>query len=211
MSYQFNTDAVLSETVVRVINSGRRAEVYKLASQVVVLNKHLLRAFEVVHEAAQALGNPFPMIWAVDVSTTGKYPLKNKNLLFFIKSPDEIIQKLNTIDARKHVNTPKSVLIKMARTRINKLRRDILKHNAQVQEAYYQKVGYTAIQLFDVETVADLDKLCTMFVNSMGTHNRVPPEAVQAYKHDLRDKKLFDDEVVKEAWKYVMISEIHHA
>lgn len=208
MLYKFNTDLRLIEAVAYAIKGGRQSEVYKLADRVIYLNNSIKKGIDLVYEASQTLGISFPKIWAVDVS---KCRSTNKYLLFYADFPDEIINKINSIIPKKQVDTPKSVLIKMARSRIRSIRDDIIAHNEMTIESHGNAFGYVPVVIDNIESVEDLDKLCETFQQSRGNHKQYKLDCIRAYEADLKSKKLFDDEVVREAWKYIIIGDIHNS
>lgn len=201
--YTFYYDPTLTEMVRKKIEEGNRSGVYKIADARVILNQKYTKGINLAYEASLKTGSNFPVIWSVDISQLSKIP--KLHLLFFINSPTPILDKLSSLKPKKHVDTPKSVLIKMARSRIMKLRRYITVQNTNNADGKSIKF----IEIGDLDTIVAIDKACADLCASHTHYAHFKPDCVRAYQEDLKNKALFDDSVVHEAWKYILIDDIH--
>jgi hypothetical protein len=190
------------------IKEGDRAAVYKLADAVVVLNDKYTKGINLAYAAALKTFSGFPVIWAVDISQTGKQSMKDKHLLFYENSPTPILDKLLKLKPKKHVDTPKSVLIKMARKRLRDLRDAISDHN-KLSVIGNQK-RYIFITIVDLNSIEAVDEICTIFRASRPHHSTFNPDCTRKWD-EFKKKALFDDDIVKEAWKYLLIDDIHES
>jgi hypothetical protein len=208
MSYIFYHDSTLTKMVIEKIKDGQRAAVYALADAVIVLNDKYTKGIDLAYEASQKTGSGFPVIWSVDISFTGKELMKDKHLLFYANSPTPILDKLLKLEPKKHVDTPKSVLIKMARKRLNAIRQEVKNQNEWVAERAHRKY-YNIVIIGDLDSVEVVDKVCEDFRNSR-VNQKFNPDCAREWD-SLKKKALFDDDIVKEAWKYLLVNEIHNS
>ena len=207
MSYTFYYDPTLTKMVIDKIKEGNRSEVYKLADKIVVLNDKYTKGIDLAFEASERTGSGFPVIWAVNISQTGKEPMPDKNLLFFVNSPTPILNKLLELKLKKHVDTPRSVLIKMARKRINDIRNNVKIQNKWIEERVNQEY-YKLVEIGDLDSVEAVDKICKDYRNSRIGQFKFNPDCVREWE-EFKKKALFDDDIVKEAWKFILVGDIH--
>ena len=206
MSYTFYHDSTLTKMVIEKIKDGQRATIYKLADAVVVLNDKYTKGINLAYEASQKTGSGFPIIWAVDISQTGTALMKNKHLLFYINSPTLILDKLLELKPKNHIDTPKSVLIKMARKLLNHLRKEIIEQNKRAIPS--QKKWFKYVYIGDMDSIGIVDKVCEDFRSSRPNFSQFNPDNARKWD-ELKKKTLFDDDIVKEAWKYLLVGDIH--
>lgn len=192
----------LNQVVKEWFAAGRKSEVYKKADY--VIDGRHEKFYDAIYFMCKAFCKfdkeiPFS-IWIVRLESyfCNLAAKKERSLLFCAYSEEEILSLFTNLIPKKKVETSKSVLVKMTRTVLFDLRKEIL-------DTVFT-VPHDPIPLRDINTIEVLNDILNEFQLRKHWIGRKHP--VSRFKK-LLNKPNFTEEILKEAWQYILINEIH--
>lgn len=192
----------LNQAVQRWIDAGRRSEVYKKADYLIDgRHEKFYDAIQFIYNALNKFNQQIKFsIWIVRLRPyfCNLAAKKERSLLFCANSEEEVLSLFEGLVPKKKVEIPRSVLIKMTWKRLIKLQEEVR------WTAFTNPVN--PILPRDITTVKILQEILNEFIERKHHIGRKHP-LVQFRK--LFDLPNFTDEIVREAWKYTVIDEIH--